>query len=101
MLEKDSNSRLQLQVSRWPWIANEAPQLATLKFSLGSHFLTYMLTKMFQEWLFCSLHDSNACLDKNLLWGKLASHHLKLAFLIPHGGPGQIHSGMQGPIGPR
>ena len=38
VLEKDSNSRLQLQVC-WLWIANEAPQLATLKFTLCSHFL--------------------------------------------------------------
>ena len=38
MLGKDSNSRLQLQVSRWPWIANKAPQLATLNFTLRSHF---------------------------------------------------------------
>ena len=46
MLEKDSNSQLQLQVSRWSWIANKAPQLATLKFTLCSHFLTLCTQKI-------------------------------------------------------
>ena len=46
MLEKDSNSQLQLQVSRWSWIANEAPQLATRKFTLCSHFLTLRTPKI-------------------------------------------------------
>ena len=77
----------------------KAPQLATLKITLCSHFFDITFTKLSKNgWFVAAFMTQKACLDKWLLWGKLASIISNRHFCFHTWRAGQIRSGMQGPI---
>ena len=78
MLEKDSNS--QLQLPSLALVLDCKRSTATSHTQIHTLFSLFDIThtKDFQEWLFCcSLHNSNTCLNKGLFWGNVASQHPK------------------------